>query len=600
MQQHGDHASVNINILEWIARPRTYTKGQNLPFHIKAVKRFLKTVKAPEEYHLAILVNSFDEECQLELFAHPEYQEEDADFEAVCALLLRVFDARKAGLSRLVRLLEIKQGAEETCCQFLARLRVEGYKMFGDEDKEQNERFITSAFINGLRNKAIAKAIETLDTNSSEAALKLAKKAEEQFQRETTVDCYEMSQEKSKRPYSQREDFEDMKKQIQFLTEQVMYLSNKLKFQNNRFYNGQTTRRSQTYAGAVRNGPQYQGQQSRPMVTTGNNSQSFRPRAPRDNNWNSNKTSTVRCWNCDGTHLLRSCPKKLICKACNRVGHVSRFCDSSNIRYIHEEPLSEQFEANDAEEDFEESSMNSWERTAGDPGSFSDDNASPAILTVQVGDEDCMPRVRNVLRKPKPRKEKCRRRDENAEEIDGWIRYIEGQTSQMPAACSDPVISVPKQLRRKAEAERYTPTVISYSRAEGAANKPLVMGKCGNFSTPVLIDSGAALNVIDESFVLSLPADAIIRRDFRETRIRCANDEIVRSKGRVTLTVKIGSRSENMVFSIMPRVFPKVIIGLRQMKHSRMVIDPPEDSLWIENERIKFISKTEDLEKINM
>lgn len=78
---------------------------------------------------------------------------------------------------------------------------------------------------------------------------------------------------------------------------------------------------------------------------------------------------------------------------------------------------------------------------------------------------------------------------------------------------------------------RYTPTVISNSRAEEAANKLLVMGKCGNFVPPILIDSGAALNVIDEAYVVSLPFDSIIRRNFRETRRRCANDEIVRSNG---------------------------------------------------------------------
>ena len=89
---------------------------------------------------------------------------------------------------------------------------------------------------------------------------------------------------------------------------------------------------------------------------------------------------------------------------------------------------------------------------------------------------------------------------------------------------------------------------------------------------------------------------------FCENRIglRYANDEIVNSKGRVTLRFSIGSRSEDMIFSIMPSLFPRVIIGLRQMKHSRMVIDPPEDSLWVEGERVKFISKTEELSRVNM
>ena len=302
---------------------------------------------------------------------------------------------------------------------------------------------------------------------------------------------------------------------------------------------------------------------------------------------------TARCWNRDGAHLLRSCAQKLLCKACSRVGHVSRFCDSSNIRYIHEEPL----EIVGAKEDLEETSLASWEMTD-DHESVPDDSASPAIMTVQVG-EDRIPRFGNVERQSKPRKVKSRRRRAEDVENEGCILcHIEGETNQM-SSCGDVNLSVPKQSLKTTRG-RYTPTVISNSRAEGAANKPLVMGKCGNFLTPILIDSGAALNVIDEAFVASLPVDSIVRRDFRETRIRCANDEIVRSKGRVTLMVEIGSKSEEMVFSIMPSLFPKVIIGLRQMKHSRMVIDPPEDSLWVESERVKFISKTEDLDKVNI
>ena len=164
MQQSGDHARtmdavtsnvMNMNILDWIMKPRAFSKGQNLSFHIRAVKRFLKNIKAPPEYHLAILVNSLDEECQLELFAHPDYREEEADIDFTCDLLLKIFDDEKAVLSKLVHLLEVKQEANETFSEFLARIRVEGYKMMGDERKEENEKYILSAFINGLRNKTI-------------------------------------------------------------------------------------------------------------------------------------------------------------------------------------------------------------------------------------------------------------------------------------------------------------------------------------------------------------------------------------------------------------------------------------------------------------
>ena len=282
------------------------------------------------------------------------------------------------------------------------------------------------------------------------------------------------------------------------------------------------------------------------------------------------------------------------CRSCNRTGHVSRFCDSSNaLRYIHEEPVE-----TDDMKDFESASVISWETTE-QPEGFLDSSTSPAIMTVQIGDEDRVPEFCNVGRSQRNRKSK--RQCSADPEIEAWIKYIDGEIKEMPKHGNASVLRQPRKNEHGSyEHTTRTPTVISKSRAEGAAKKPLVMGRCGNVQTPLLIDSGAALNVIDESFVKSLPANSIIKRDLRENRIRCANDEIVRSKGRVTLMVSIGSRSENMVFSIMPSLFPKIIIGLRQMKHSKMVIDPPEDSLWVEGQRVKFISKTEALSTVNM
>ena len=209
MQQSGDHARtaigetsnlMNMNILDWIVKPRAFSKGQNLSFHIRSVKRFLKNIKAPPEYHLAILVNSLDEECQLQLFAHPEYQEEDADVDFICDLMSKIFEEEKAMLPKLVHLMEVKQESDETFSQFLARIRVEGYKMMGDERKEENERYILSAFINGLRNKTITKVIETLKPENSEEALKIARKADEKMKKQRTEDCFEITNERNVQP----------------------------------------------------------------------------------------------------------------------------------------------------------------------------------------------------------------------------------------------------------------------------------------------------------------------------------------------------------------------------------------------------------------
>ena len=423
--------------------------------------------------------------------------------------------------------------------------------------------------------------------------MEMARKAEEQCRHEMPVDCCEVSygnciQHKhtnnQKRP--EKDELEEMRRQIQCLTEQVSYLSNRLRFQRNEISMPQN--RTHTYAGAVKNDRQVPSNRR-----STDNFRVMRPTRDSRRNFSQDQRAPVRCWNCDGAHVLRDCTKKIWCKACSRVGHVSRFCDSSNaIRYIHEDTsASRPMEAEGATVDCERTSVVSWETT--EQEEFFE-NGAPAVMTVQ--DEEVISKCKKNEHERKRIKQKRRVSDDP--EIQAWIKYIDGETDQKPTHGVSNV-NLPRKPRREWR-RKNTPTVISNSRPEGAANKPLVMGKCGHTFTPILIDSGAALNVIDENFVRNLPADSIIRRDAKESRIRCANDEIVRSKGRVTVKVSIGSRSENMVFSMMPSLFPRVIIGLRQMKHSKIVIDPPEDSLWVEGERVQFISETESLSSVNM
>ena len=568
-----------LNILDWVTSPRKYAKGQNFQYHLKAVNRFLSNINAPTEYHLAILVNSLDEECQLELYSHPEYNEDETDFAVVRELLVRIFDDKEAELSKLVRLMEMKQEPSEKLSQFLARIRVEAYKMLNNAGKEQKEKFILTSFMHGIRDKAIGRAVKTMDPESSEDALRLAKRAETKINK-SNADILRVVEDKNAcMEYSDRcgrcgkpGDLSEIKRQLQLLSQQVTFLTSRLKFQERQI----NVRGSnpQTYANAVKNGKNYPLQskfQTAPGV-----------------NWN-RRSQAMRCWNCDGEHTLRECTKKIICKTCHRTGHVSRFCESGDVvRYLHEESKVNDVDRNS---EIELSSLRS--------ATSVDSEEGLPLLTVELSDEDRISISTEKWQKQKTHRRKNKIQNQNKNiELDAWVDYINGESKRMPimrktGVMNDVLLSGGVQKRR------YSPTVISNSRQEGAANKPLVLGKCGSVKVPILIDSGAALNVIDETFVKTLTPGQLIKIDRDKSVIRCANDETVKSKGKVTLMVEIGSFTEEMVFSIMPSLFPRVIIGLKQMKHSKMVVDPPMDALWIGREKIDFISKTDNLRKGN-
>ena len=355
MEQSGDHARTigskplaSINILEWISAPRKFSKGQNIQHHIKNVKRFLTNVKAPDEYHKAILMNTFDEDSQLEIFSHPNYDDDEENFERICNFVVTVFRQRKHHVSRMVQLLNEKQGTTEDLGQFLSRLRINAYKMLGAERKKENDEYILSAFLNGIRERKIARAIEAMKPEDSETALKMARKAESSCSNTQVSDCFKIFNEgKNNEMLDQRndlssdtckacghrmgieKDISQLVQQVRFLSEQVTHLSNAIKYKG---YNNQQEvklNRKPSYRDVVKNGV-------------------YTPRNNMDRNgrtWNSG-SAMMKCWNCGGGHYLRNRPKKIFCKKCRMAGHVSRFCDSENaVRYFNSDVTDPQMDS---------------------------------------------------------------------------------------------------------------------------------------------------------------------------------------------------------------------------------------------------------------
>ena len=67
----------------------------------------------------------------------------------------------------------------------------------------------------------------------------------------------------------------------------------------------------------------------------------------------------------------------------------------------------------------------------------------------------------------------------------------------------------------------------------------------------------------------------------------------MRSLGKIWLDVCLCGRIVKHCFTIVQGLFPKVIIGIKQMKKDGIVVDPQNDCIWFENQRVPFVSKVE-------
>jgi hypothetical protein len=178
------------------------------------------------------------------------------------------------------------------------------------------------------------------------------------------------------------------------------------------------------------------------------------------------------------------------------------------------------------------------------------------------------------LASPVNDKMRCRvqRQKKSAEEIEGqkWVDYIQGR-GKKPA---------------------HPKTLISESRSEVAANKPLIRGECDGTVTQLFLDSGAETNVMDASFFYQLQQkNQTLALRFSNGTIRCANGSKMRSVGIAFVKISFGNVNTVAKFTVVENLFPRVIVGIRTMKGVGLILEPQKDCARVGNEVIPFVSK---------
>ena len=114
-----------------------------------------------------------------------------------------------------------------------------------------------------------------------------------------------------------------------------------------------------------------------------------------------------------------------------------------------------------------------------------------------------------------------------------------------------------------------------------------------------MFDTGADLNVVSENFAKQLSQRENIKIYPSETKVKCANGQVVSCKGKVKLSVNDGPILTKHVFDIMPDISPDMFIGLRSMKKCGIIIRPDIDAIEIDKIIVPFVSATKAATTLN-
>ena len=108
-----------------------------------------------------------------------------------------------------------------------------------------------------------------------------------------------------------------------------------------------------------------------------------------------------------------------------------------------------------------------------------------------------------------------------------------------------------------------------------------------------MYDSGSESNVIDYEYFCQLgrPMTSKIGR------MSCANGSPLNIVGYTALRINAGPNEFVSKFTVVEKMFPHVIVGLRTMKKEKISLVPEQDCIFIKGTQLHFLSKTDSVQE---
>ena len=519
---------------EFLNPPKQFKKGENAEEYVRAIETYAKSIEAKEEDKVYLFLNNLGEDIKYQIFALPEYSNKCASFNWIKE---KFIDLNVDNVScPLLQLLRVKQ-KNMSIKEYVGQLRIKAYKLMGQDDPGNREKYLLSAFYSGLNDKNLALWIKNCKPKTLEEACRLIKEeaprlSESIFTKSGDVDCVEcVNAVGNFQNFKQNSEISELRKEVASLKEQIKYL---ISLSNNQLRNARAT----------------------PLDL----------KTPAKAQEHRNQQPPVKCYNCnENGHISKYCKYK--CAICGDGYHTSYTCPkrNTNVRpYDRKVRLISDYEYSDSE-----SAVVNTENVE-------NQSELEAVNCIDAVPNDNLTEFKTVTYRRN--RKRILRPNPNETLINEWQDFIDGR----------------RPRPQRPLAKKVGDTVITKRRPEKAANKPIVHFSCENVKVKGLLDSGAECNVIAEELLYKiLQHNEHIHVQMKSGQLKCANGDIMFSKGIAWLNITLGNVTSRHPFKIVPGIFPELICGIRMMKKCGIEIKPSEDCIKVGNLKLPFISRVE-------
>lgn len=567
-----------------VAQPQQCSSPTEIKSHIEKLNQYYKLAKITNDEHkIAILLNSITEDMRMELCCQIDFSDHEDDLNWIEQKLLNIFHPKESEITAMVKLYSIRQKPQQSLREFLSEIRIEGYKLLKNLDPEEREKHLVDAYKKGLRNKELKTALHSLEIATLEEVFKLIKR-----EKCSSKDVYHTRQMDMSENNDIHNEVKDLKKDIKSIQSQLDSIVKIL----------QGLKALQpTYADAARKAGGFQGQRPSERRNYGTERPALaipqygarRQGVPQERQFSQrfqvrrqmpafreNQGNVPQCWTCgENGHIARFC-RQTTCYKCRKTGHTAADClryrQTRQIRCLEnvENAWSSETDSSTADIDNESVSQVDIKRQEVEAEiHILDMNDEPG--TSHLHALTIHPSVSNASKRHGARNTNPRPKRTYSKEINELADYIEGKAKKPKSSAT---------------------TLISETHSERAQNKPVVKGRCETMKTKLFCDSGAEVNVIDNSlFEKLLRNGKRIKVHPARKVIRCANNSKISVLGWARLPITVAGSRKTCKFWIVPQIFPRIILGIRAMKDLEMLIDPARDCVWVKGVREPFLSK---------
>jgi hypothetical protein len=532
--QAGDFESPSLQILlkyitamykkEYVQRPELFNYEKDMEYHIKQVQDYCKGISVKDDdSKCCILRETLPTEVRNQLIFENEYKNNISNFQWHIEKLKFIFPSSKNKISDVINLFNLKQNSRDIAT-FVQEIK--NAIVMSTQIYERDRKIVAlKVFLSGLDDENLAKAVKIREPKNIDDAMKIAASVK-QLNHNEKVNVINNK--------NIKENFNgtllELEKQISNLTQLVMAMMEKI---NNiqRQHNPRTFQNQRN--------TNYNQNNNMRNRTSFKNYQTFRP--------------TRRCFKCGEN------------------GHIQKFCRSTQIREINTSDEVERQEKDsfyDGTEDQDDQLINFISRSC----YFPYQNNYEKAIKIQKDHKKMSGQFKKSQNVPYK---------ENLKRSSIYGNYDSSIHEIYDFVCGKdlPVNNSTTNIK--------TMTVVPTSKSRPRTHhKPMVKCRVNNRVCEVLIDSGADVNVIEQSF---LERKLGINKTRKSSSVlKCANNSQLDVCGEIILSVQIGPEYKQLPFVIVKNIVPSIILGIRSLKSLKIDIIVTNDSVKCQGVTIPF------------